>query len=81
MPCNCRQSWCPECMEGYVPSPPPGPGTPRWKDEQAFKYALDKFNGLPKRNVIMKLPADWGYFAIRYYPNRGHDYFRIDYIE
>lgn len=81
MPCGCGQSFCPECMEGYVPTPPPEPGTPRWKDDQAFHYALDVYNGLPERSVVLKLPADWGYFAIEYHPNRGWSYFRVDSIE
>ena len=77
MPCNCKQSWCPECMGGWTPSPEPELGSEKWKDRQAFNYVIEKFNGLPKRDAIIKLPADWGYMAIQYRIGSGHDYFRV----
>lgn len=81
MPYNCRKSFCPECMEGYVPLPPPEPGSTRWKDQQAFRWVVDRFKGLPEKSCIIKLPADWGYFAVRYHRGSGYDYWRTDSLE
>ena len=80
MPCSCNQSFCPECMGGnYTPPKPPAVGSSKWKDDQAFTYVIDAFSGLPDKDCIIKLPADWGYFVI-FSDSAGKDYRRIDRI-
>jgi len=79
MGCSCNKSYCPECMAGYIPSPPPAVGSAKWKDAMAFRYIMEH-GGLPERSCIIQLPADWGYFVVRYRAQSGWDYFRTEEI-
>lgn len=71
--------------DDWKPSPPPERGSAAWKDDMAFRQVNEMMSGLPSRTVVFKLMRcgghDLGYMCLRYYPGRGHDYFRVDAIE
>lgn len=70
--------------DDWTPPPAPAVGSSRWKDNMAFQQLMD-FGGLPKRNAVFKLlPCEGhelGYFCVRYFSGRGHDYYRVDSID
>ena len=72
-------------MAGYVPPPPPEPGSQRWKHDRMFEYLMHYFpKSLPEHNCIVKLPDvaghTLGYAAIFYHKGSGWDYFQCDSI-
>lgn len=85
MPCECKQTHCPECMGGWTPPPPAEVGSARWKHKVATSYCTEKGYFNEKRgSSIIKLPTvdghDLGYMAIRH-SSSGWDYFRVDEVD
>lgn len=81
---SCNSPSCPECLNGYVPQPPPEKGSSRWKNEVAQSYATQA-GWFIAENSIHRLPVvqgvALGYFAIRYVAGVGWDGFRVDEIK
>jgi len=84
MPCSCNHSSCSECMGGYIPLPDPEKGSPRWKDDVAYRLVNEKYGrNWPRKSCIIHIGEYEGhyigYFSIQV--RNGIDYFRTENIE
>ena len=74
--------------DGWTPPEPPAIGSPRWLDDCAYSFMVEKFSGLPDKSGIWKLPDvvgagqtyRMGYFVI-FRSSYGADYKRFDDLE